>query len=169
MSALFQHTQQSPYHISVGAVVVRDGKIAVHKHVKSHAPTHVHDLFEDLAVMYTLMRESIEDGESLEEVALRGMREEFGIEGRVVRYLGSIQSHIPLMGGFEKTTLYVECACVTQAGRPTDDEEAYTEIEWYAPQELLRLFETQERNTKRVDLHEAKIVRAYLQAHTLQV
>ncbi len=162
MSPTFQHTTDSPYHISVGAVVVHAGKIAVHKHVKDHAPSRVHDLFGDIDVVHTLMRESIEDGESVEVAALRGVREEFGIDGRVVRYLGSIQAQVPLHGGFEKTTLYVECAVDHVGVRPIDDEEVYTVMEWHDPQELLALFEKQEAKTSRADLKEAKIVRAYL-------
>ena len=162
MKKIFQHSPENPYHVSVGAVVVKDRKILVHNHVKKLMPEKLHFFLGDLESAYTLMRESLENGESLEEAVLRGVREEFGIEGILVCYLGSIQAIIPEFGEFEKTTLYFEVTCGEMHERSLHDEESHTLLEWLEPHELLKLMEEQQKVTSRADLSEAKIIQAYL-------
>jgi ADP-ribose pyrophosphatase YjhB (NUDIX family) len=162
MNSIFQHSKNNPYHVSVGAIVVHEGKILVHKHVKKLTPERLHIFLGDLDEVYTLMRESLENNESLENAVIRGVKEEFGVQGDVIRYLGSIQAHVPLLGGFEKTTLYFEVTCREVQERPSDDEEAHTLLEWHKPEDLLLVLEKQEQQTTRQELMEAKIVKAYL-------
>jgi hypothetical protein len=162
MKKLFQHSPENPYHVSVGAVVVKDGKILVHNHVKKLMPEKLHFFLGDLDSAYTLMRESLENNESLEEAVLRGVQEEFGIEGEVVRYLGSIQADIPEFGEFEKTTLYFQIAFQSEGVRSPHDEESHTLLEWHEPGHILKLMEEQLAVTKRADLSESKIIQAYL-------
>jgi len=42
--------------------------------------------------LYLLMRETVEDGESLYDAVARGLQEEFGLSGEVERYLGSTRN-----------------------------------------------------------------------------
>lgn len=56
---------------------------------------------------YIVMRETPELGETLEEAVYRGLMEEFGIEGTIKTYVGSIKANLPHYGfTVEKTTLY---------------------------------------------------------------
>ena len=108
----FQWTPENPYHISVGAVVRNDkGEICCHYFKKFSRPTV--GSFED---MYILMRESLEDNETLEQCLKRGLMEEFGIVAEQQSFLGSIVSEVPIMGSkafMKKTTLYFLCDLVS--------------------------------------------------------
>jgi ADP-ribose pyrophosphatase YjhB (NUDIX family) len=145
MSSLFQHTPQNLFHISVGAVLVdKDGRIRVHKRTKEKTPPKYEDALGGLPEMYVLMHESLENNETLEEAVHRGLREEFGASGELSRYLGSIQATIKSPAGydFEKTTLYFEVFLTEEGERPEDDE-AYTELLWMEPNELLTIMHFQ--------------------------
>src|SRR3989344_2167305 len=109
MRSMFQHPEGSPFHISVGAVVVNhEGKILTHKRTQETTPAQFLYTIDGLNEVYTLMRESLEENESLETAVLRGVQEEFGIVGKVEKYLGSIVGQIVPKTGtpYEKTTLY---------------------------------------------------------------
>ena len=113
---------------------------------------------------FLLMRESLENGETLEEAVVRGLQEEFGAEGKVIRYLGSIQSHIPedYPDGWEKTTLYFHASLIAQGDRSLSDAESHSILEWVEPTVLLQKLLQQGRETGRADLDESKIIKAYL-------
>lgn len=165
MKKLFQYSEENPYHISVGAVLVKDGKILLHRHVRAEMPEKYRKFLDDLETAYTLMRESLENGESLEEAVLRGIKEEFGAEGTIVRYLGSIDAALPKFGIRQKTTLYFEVTCTALGERSPQDEEANSKLEWYTPDEAFALLTAQEQVTDRGDLHEAPIVENYRAFH----
>jgi ADP-ribose pyrophosphatase YjhB (NUDIX family) len=153
-----------PFHISVGAIVVNDkGKILVHKRVRENTPERFLDSLGDLNEVYLLMRESLENGETLEEGVRRGIQEEFGVEGVVDGYLGSLQTMIPsTRGAWEKTTLYFRVQVTKIGERPQDDGEAHSILEWQDANFLISKMKEQGKNTKRLDLDESKIIEAYV-------
>lgn len=162
MKKLFQHSETNHFHISVGALLVKDGKVLVHRVPREKMPEKYHHLLGGLEQVYMLMRESLENDESLEGAVLRGIKEEFGAVGAIQRYLGSIQAKLHDAGGFEKTTLYFEVLCTSLGERPSDDEESFTLLEWHDPKELLELMRSQVKHTDRADLDETKILETYL-------
>jgi ADP-ribose pyrophosphatase YjhB (NUDIX family) len=164
MSSLYQGTEQLPFHISVGAVIVNEkNEILVHKRIKGQVPEEFNDSFGNLAEVYLLMRESLENGETLEEAVHRGMQEEFGVKGTVEGYLGSIQVSISSSSYvWEKTTLYFKVALREIGMRPVDDEEAESVLEWHTPDFLIERMKEQSENKERPDLDESKIIEAYV-------
>ena len=165
MRSLFQHREGSPFHISVGAVVINDaGKILTHKRTQKTTPAQFLYTIDGLEEVYTLMRESLEENESLESATLRGVREEFGIEGKIEKYLGSyVGTIVPEKGvPYEKTTLYFSVQVINQGERPMDDGEAHSELLWVDPKDLIEKMIYQGANTIRTDIDESKIVEAYL-------
>lgn len=166
MSILHQNKPNQPFHVSVGAVVINDkGKIRVHKRVPGTTPPEWLFTLGGLKESYTLMRETVENGEVLEEAVLRGVREEFGIEGEIRKYLGSIQAHLVNGKGmhWEKTTLYYLVAMKEEHERHADDGESHTELVWADADFLMEKMGEQGKATKREDLDESKILRAYLE------
>ena len=162
---LFQHHADSPFHISVGAVLVNnEGKILTHYRTVKTTPAQYLNTLGGLEDAYTLMRETIENGESIEGAVLRGLREEFGAEGTIEKYLGSIR--IPQLHAktrtFEKTTLYFQVTFTKQNERPTDDGESHTELIWETPEFLIERMREQGRTANREDLDESEIIEAYV-------
>lgn len=161
MTSVYQHTSENPFHISVGAVLVNtEGKICVHTFPVS-------ELAEDLQAALTverlhiLMRESVEEGETLSEAVLRGLQEEFGATGIIKRYLGSLRGKaFSPKGSFEKTTLYFLVELGGMGERP-DDLESSSELQWIEPQALIEKMRAQ-RNDKRDDLDESEIIENYV-------
>lgn len=160
---LFQGVANSPFHISVGAVVVNaNGSIGCH-HFQSH------DLHESEGKgdLYQLMRETLQPDETLEASVNRGLQEEFGAIGTIVSYLGSIKSHYPLPKSgmeVEKTTIYFQVALdsINQDLRTKDDIESKSEILWIQPEELKRLFIEQGKRYDRTDHDESSVIENYL-------
>ena len=164
MTPLVQHSEANPFHVSVGAVVVNnEGKIVVHALSSDSVPENLAKILGGLDTAYILMRESVEDGESLEDAVLRGVKEEFGIVGAIQKYLGSTQAVLPAKyGEFEKTTLYFEVAYESEVERVIHDWESSTVLEWHDPMFLIERMREQGRLTSRGDLDESKIIETYL-------
>jgi hypothetical protein len=164
MTPLVQHSKENPFHISVGAVVVNsEGKILVHALTTDSVPKDILDVLGGLDSAYILMRESVENDESLEDAVRRGLQEEFGVEGVIRRYLGSTQAMLPARyGDFEKTTLYFEVAFVSDVERTQHDWESTTPLEWHDPEFLITNMKEQGRVTSRADLDESRIIETYL-------
>src|SRR3989338_3873893 len=140
MTNLFKHKEGAPFHISVGAILVNnEGKILTHKRTTDTTPKEFLHTMGGLPETYTIMRESLEDAETLEEAVHRGLKEEFGAEGEIRKYLGAI--FIPELRAktraFEKTTLYFEVALTRQGERLMDDVESHTALEWNDPKFLI--------------------------------
>ena len=93
MRSKYQNQEGQPFHISVGAILVnQEGEICVHAVQKRDVRQDVREAMDSVGIdtAYYLMRESLEDGETLEEAVLRGIYEEFGATGTVTKYLGAI-------------------------------------------------------------------------------
>ena len=163
MSSLYQAKESQPFHISVGAVVVNEeGEILVHKRERSKATEQFDDNFVDRDEVYILVRESLEEGETLEQGVLRGVREEFGLEGKVDMYLGALRTQIQTerIGSWEKTTLYF-LVIAGEAGTRMEDEESFSALEWHEPEFLIERMKGPGGHD-RSDLDESKIVEAYV-------
>jgi ADP-ribose pyrophosphatase YjhB (NUDIX family) len=167
MQKLFQHSKESPFHVSVGAVLYNEkGEILVHKFNRETVPQHLQYLLGDMDEVYQFMRESIENDESLEGAIARGLQEEFGVTGSITRYLGSTCVVCPARHGeWEKTTLYCAVALETQDERPSDDEESFSELVWVSPEFLLEKMKIQAAPEHPAHLNDLKILETFLEYH----
>lgn len=155
---LIKHSKEQPFHVSVGALITNDkGEICTH-YIKGPWGDGIEDT-------YVLMRETPEPGERFEDTVRRGIMEEFGAEGEIIRYLGSIQAYFPRWETLvEKTTLYfhVVCKSIDPKKRSDEDVEYDAETRWVKPEQLIQLMDAQQVRYERTDLCESKIVKAYL-------
>ncbi|MEK7646268.1 MAG: NUDIX hydrolase [Patescibacteria group bacterium] len=130
MENYFRGTKQHPYHLSVGAVIVNgENKICCHYFEKVTS----RNKFRHFTDFYILMRETMEMGESIEDTLHRGLKEEFGMTGDIVTYIGSIKGNYPIEDiSIEKTTLYflVKMKTFEPELRATEDAEKESEIQW---------------------------------------
>ncbi len=167
MTSLYQAKRIAPFHISVGAVVVNEeGKILVHKRNRENATEQFADNFTDRNEIYLLMRESLEDNETLKQAVLRGCREEFGVEGIVTKYLGDLQATIHAGGNdkaweWQKTTLYFLVTWKGVLQERQQDNESFSVLEWHDPEFLLEHMRGQGGEERR-DLDESEIIKRYL-------
>jgi hypothetical protein len=158
MKNYFSWKSNGQVHFSVGAVVVRNGKIACHHF--STLPSVVFDL-ENVRDVYLLMRETPEPNEPLEAAVARGLEEEFGMTATVRTYLGSILCNFSQFGKtIDKTTAYFLCDFVSidESKRHRGDAEARSIVEWHEPDFLIEKMRAQGTTTKRADLDEAAII-----------
>lgn len=163
MTSIYQHTVENPFHVSVGAVLVNDkGEVCVHSFPTSELPEDVRSAVSTERV-YILMRESVENGETLSQTVERGLQEEFGAIGTVKRYLGSLRGNAISskgFGSFQKTTLYFLVELKSMGERP-DDEESSSELQWVEPRVLIEKMRAQKSNS-RDDMDESEILENYL-------
>lgn len=152
----FQATKQHPYHISVGAVLFNDsGKIACH---------HFKEILGQKNI-YILMRESMENDETILATLKRGLHEEFGATATPIAYLGALSGFLSDKNlPFEKTTLYIACKVnewdITK--RDQNDEEASSIIEWLSATALIEIMQSQGRRFHRVDADESEMIKRAL-------
>lgn len=171
MAKFYQHSLPQPYHISVGALLFNDRfEIGVHHFRIEHIPEQLRFLADNLPDIWHLMRESLEDGETLEAAVLRGCQEEFGAVGTVEKYLGAkIDQILTPSKSFQKCTLYHAVRLQTLGERTGDDGENVSQLEWYAPHDLLALFDEQVQKTNRPELDERELVERFMVAYGLSV
>ena len=149
----FQANPAQPYHLSVGAVLFdREGRIACH---------HFKEILGQKDI-YILMRESMENDETILMTLERGLREEFGAKAVPVAFLGSLSGFLygsPV--SFDKTTLYIACQVTDwdPAARDPHDPEAMSIIEWLDPQDLISIMMRQGERYKRVDADESDTIK----------
>jgi len=162
MTKRFQHSESNPFHISVGAVLVNEkGEVCAHYVTVNAVPEKYRFLLGGLDACYRLMSESLEDDEPLEAAVLRGCREEFGAEGVVEQYLGTLKEMLPdPRGEFEKVTLYFKVRLTGLGERPPDEED-FSKLVWMAPEALMERMREQGRLASRKDLDESTILEHY--------
>jgi hypothetical protein len=145
----------NPFHLSVGAVVVRGGKICCSKFPQ---------VFNKIDV-YTLMRETLKPNDTLEKALKRGLQKEFGIRAKPTKYLGIIVSHFTnwQKAKIEKTTLYFLCKFIKGNEKPRrkvlqDFDGRKNMIEWKSKKFLILRMKKQGRVLKRIDMDESRIL-----------
>lgn len=155
--SFFQASHHQPYHLSIGAVLFNEnGEIACH---------HFQNIF-GVKDLYILMRESMENDETILMTLARGLKEEFGAEAIPLAFLGCLKGFLwdPRLS-FEKTTLYIACQ-VTEwnpDSRKLDDPEAISTIEWHKPEVLIEIMQAQGKRFHRVDVDESEMIKRALE------
>lgn len=158
MQNYFRGSVENPYHISIGGLTFNDeGKILVHHfHNKTFCNFHFKDL-------YILLRETIEPNESIEQTLARGLMEEFGATGELVKYLGSIKGKYPIKDIWvDKTTLYFLIKYVGHDNmkRQQGTSESESALEWIEPKILIT--HMQKQSSIDASLDESVIVERFL-------
>jgi ADP-ribose pyrophosphatase YjhB (NUDIX family) len=158
MKNYYTSTTSHPFHLSVGAVLVNEEKQICCHYFKQFKTKFDNETYEDF---YILMRETLENNETLEEASERGILEEFGAKGKIVNYVGSIVSEFNRDDVLiEKTTVYFlinleECDLSL---RKKDDEEKESEIQWHSIDFLISKMKQQNKKYKRTDIDESSIL-----------
>jgi hypothetical protein len=158
VTSIHQHSAQSPYHISAGAVLINEHhEIAAH-HFESFTIPGLGTITD----FYILMRESLENNETLEQAIQRGLSEEMGAAGTIMAYLGSEthESPTPGHGTFQKTTHYylVKCTDFDERKRDSKDPESTSTIAWLQAEELINAIDNQHARYGYSDLDEREII-----------
>ena len=168
MPSYFEQNDTSPTHISVAALVTRpDGKLLCHYFKKEDLP---HES-EGKSDLHLVMRETLHQHETLEAAVARGLMEEYGAEGTITNFLGSIVSHFPYTFDaavtIEKTVLYflVELTSLDETKREEGAVESRSELRWLAPAELLAVNQQQAALYDRTDIDDSKIIKTYIELY----
>ncbi len=163
MKNYFQGNADHPQHFSVGAVLINEKReICCHHFNNDQLKGYWTD--EGMTDLYILMRETINPRESLEDGALRGLREEFGAEAEIMDYIGSIKSHFTHKGAeAEKTTAYFLCKLVSQDlnQRSQEDIEGKSNVEWQTADFLIPKMKDQLAKYGRTDIDESEILERF--------
>ena len=155
----FQRSEQYPFHISIGAIVVdKNNNVGCHYFDKHEIPGF--GVFEDF---YLLMRETIEPRETIEGCLGRGLVEEFGVNAKIRHYAGSIVSRFQLTKGgptVEKTTLYFLCDLISidESKRRLNDPESGSIIKWLPLNDIIKFMKEQRVRIGREDADESTIL-----------
>lgn len=157
MRSIFQASQQHPYHLSVGAVLINEyGEVACH-HFKK---------IGELQDVFTLMRETVENDETLVQAVERGLEEEFGATGEVKAYIGSKVTTFKMKSGVsvQKTTVYfvVKLKSIGTIPRKPGSAESKSHILWMKPEDMINVMDRSCDNKREDDLNEADILERIL-------
>lgn len=160
MSKYFYGHSKHPQGLSVGAIVLNsDKRVCAHRFTKEQILPYVENdnISGDI---YLLMRETIEDGESLEKTLERGLREEFGIKARLIDYVGSITSKYSHDNvDVQKTTVYFLCGLINQDDSKRESKiEGQSEIVWMEIDELIEIMKNQSKSISRTDVDESFVL-----------
>lgn len=157
MKSLYKNSTEYPYHLSVGVVLFnRKGNILCECFGKETC----YKLIGKEQDMRVLIRETLEEGETLREAVARGLREEVNMSGEIICLLGSKEDLvIEKEKTFLKTTVYflVKTNEETVSEEGSDDGVSFT-IEWHTPENLSRLMNEQSDGLERTDLNESDII-----------
>ena len=167
MKNFLNQSVTSPTHISVAALMRNtEGKILCHWFKKDDLP----DESEGRGDLYLLMRESLHLNESLDQAVARGLMEEYGAEGEVVDFLGTIVSHFPSSENptvtIEKTVLYflVDLISLDETKREAGAVESRSKLLWLSLEDLLEKNLTQAARYSRTDIDDSKIIQYYIKS-----
>jgi len=138
MKNYFCGSNKTPHHISIGAVLMNnEGEIACHYYKESTIRKYPPNF-------YTLMHESIETNETLEQTLSRGLREEFSMKAELKRYVGSLIVNYTNQDVLvEKTVLYFLCKLTDTMKRDLSDPEASSELKWMNIDDLISIMKKQ--------------------------
>ena len=155
---IFRASKEYPYHLSVGAVVMNDeNNILCH-----HFAPSVRD-GQNYPDLYLLMRETLENNETIEQCVERGLKEEFGVRAELKSLLGSNASQIDDNRGLikQKTVVYFLCKFIEYLpeGRLKNDPESKSNLEWHDSRFLISKMFEQGKKLNRQDIDESEIIR----------
>ncbi|MFZ3031582.1 MAG: NUDIX hydrolase [Candidatus Moraniibacteriota bacterium] len=154
---IFRGEAESPYHLSVGAVLVNEkGEVATH-YFKEFETFEKVKFFD----FYLLMRETVEPGESIEGAVSRGIKEEFGATGEIERFLGTLVTKFLRRGTWiEKTTTYflVSLESFDLNLQTKDGETRVSQVQWQSIDFLIEKMKEQGKKYERTDLDESIIL-----------
>lgn len=147
-------TRRSPHHLSVGAVVLDPRRrVLCHHYANVRGKTDV----------YLLMRKTLAPGESLERTVARGLAEEFGVRGKITRFLGVAEGTFTNWerARVRKTTLYFLVAPRSKPTKRTSGEPHYgvaSEPVWRPVPFLVRQMRQQAKVLARTDFDESGVL-----------
>jgi ADP-ribose pyrophosphatase YjhB (NUDIX family) len=143
--------KEYPHHISVGVVLVNNkNEIACHFYEEQKIRNYPKNF-------YTLLHETPEVNETLEDTAMRGLMEEFSMTGTLERYVGSLVSWFDLEDArIERTVLYFLCKLKSTEERSLFDPESISEIKWMNIDELISIMKTQGEDDESKILEDVK-------------
>jgi len=148
----YKGTKEHPHHISVGVILINDkNEVACHYYaepkIRNYPPN-----------FYTLLHESVEAGETLEQTVARGMKEEYSMRGTFERYVGSIVIHFHSEEvKIEKTVLYFLCKLTSiDKIRDLTCPESISEIKWLEIDKLITLMKSQGKGDESKILEDVK-------------
>ena len=107
------------------------------------------------------MRETIEEGETIEKTLSRGLKEEFGATGKLSTYVGSLTKPYQVRDiTVQKTTLYflVELIDINESARMPNDPEAGSIIEWLKPEDLAVKMKSSATKLGLPDMDESEVI-----------
>jgi ADP-ribose pyrophosphatase YjhB (NUDIX family) len=109
--------KNNPYHLSVGAVVVKNGNVALLKKPDGSI---------------TLPRETLYSKESIENSLVRGLKEELGVIVEVNKFLGGLKEYFYRPDGtkVEKTTIYFLARTIKSSKKTPQEDELEDEVCW---------------------------------------
>ncbi|MES2622942.1 MAG: NUDIX domain-containing protein [Patescibacteria group bacterium] len=148
----YQGTKDHPHHISVGVILINDkNEVACHYYAEPKIRNYPQNF-------YTLLHESVEAGETLEQTATRGMKEEYSMKGTFERYVGSVVTHFHREEQkVEKTVLYFLCKLISiDEVRDLTCPESISEIKWLEVDELIKLMKAQGEDDESKILEDVK-------------
>lgn len=133
----YKGTKEYPHHISVGVVLMNDkNEIACHFYGEQKIRNYPKNF-------YTLVHESLEENETLEDAVVRGLKEEFSMKGTLERFVGSLITHFDRDGvSVEKTVPYFLCKLTSIDERDLTDPESISEVKWMNIDELIAIMKT---------------------------
>lgn len=154
---IFRASEEYPYHLSVGAVVVNDKNEILCHHFEQ---LDIHGVI--VKDLYILMRESLEPNESLEQTVSRGLQEECGVKGEIISFLGTLVTQHRDTGFLvNKSTLYflVKCTEFKPENRLKNDPESGSVLKFYDKNFLIDKMNGQGKDLDRTDLDESEIIK----------
>lgn len=167
MHTVFAGTPERPFHLSIGAVLVEDGKFLAHKFDLTRI-----DLQEakgrtgiEIDTFYTIMTETPEENEGFLDALKRGCLEEFGANIELLGFIGTHIGHFQkpkhLEVTIEKNIPFFLCNVTDRddARRPEGEIESMSEIISLNGEELASLLDEQYKKIGRSDFDLGGIVR----------
>jgi 8-oxo-dGTP pyrophosphatase MutT (NUDIX family) len=118
---------------SAGAIILREVKGQLKIALAHHSRA---------ANSWALPKGHVEDGESLQETALREVYEETGLSNvQLIRYLGSILRESTKSNGdmIQKTIHFYLAYSFGQPKLPTPTDQKFVEVDWFSPKEAIKL------------------------------
>lgn len=155
---IYKNSVRFPYHLSVGVVLINKAKQVC---CELYPQKTVLEITGHEREIYTLIRETVETGEDLESAAIRGVREEIGIQANLIGYLGSQEDLVEEKDKtFTKTTVYFLAELQDELNLPTigEDDTVKFKIIWLSLDEAISFMQKQSTDLTRRDLNESKIL-----------